>query len=52
MLPDVWVGHPLRKDYKEAEAYRGMPTSRPNVIDMLPMFDKATPDQRQGGGEK
>jgi len=26
MLPDDWVGFPLRKDYKEPEEYRGMST--------------------------
>ncbi|HZS42449.1 MAG TPA: NADH-quinone oxidoreductase subunit C [Polyangia bacterium] len=46
MLPDDWPGHPMRKDYKEAEAYRGMPTTRPNTLELLPMYDKATPDQK------
>ncbi len=46
MLPDDWPGHPLRKDYKEADSYRGMPTTRPNTLELLPMFDKATPEKR------
>lgn len=25
--PDDWVGHPLRKDYKEPDSYQGMSTS-------------------------
>jgi NADH-quinone oxidoreductase subunit C len=29
MLPDDWVGYPLRKDYKEADEYRGVSTTRP-----------------------
>jgi NADH-quinone oxidoreductase subunit C len=41
MLPDDWPGHPMRKDYKEAESYRGMSTTRPNTLELLPMFDKA-----------
>lgn len=28
MLPDDWVGYPLRKDYKEPEEYCGMTTTR------------------------
>ncbi len=41
MLPDDWPGHPMRKDYKEAESYRGMSTTRPNTLELLPMYDKA-----------
>jgi NADH-quinone oxidoreductase subunit C len=29
ILPEDWVGHPLRKDYKELDNYNGIPTSRP-----------------------
>ncbi len=32
MLPDDWIGHPLRKDYKEAEDYHGISTTRPPLI--------------------
>lgn len=33
MLPDDWIGHPLRKDYKEEEDYRGISTTRPPAFD-------------------
>jgi NADH-quinone oxidoreductase subunit C len=47
MMPDDWAGYPLRKDYKEAESYRGMPTTRPNTLELLPIYDKAPPEKKQ-----
>jgi NADH-quinone oxidoreductase subunit C len=32
MLPDDWIGYPLRKDYKEEEDYHGISTTRPPLI--------------------
>ncbi|MDO8461275.1 MAG: NADH-quinone oxidoreductase subunit C [Deltaproteobacteria bacterium] len=32
MLPDDWVGYPLRKDYKEEEDYHGITTTRPKLL--------------------
>lgn len=39
MLPDDWVGHPLRKDYVEPEEYRGILTWRENLLGKLPGGD-------------
>jgi len=32
MLPDDWVGHPLRKDYQEAGGFHGIPNLRENPL--------------------
>ena len=50
MLPDDWVGHPLRKDYKEQAMYREMPTSRPSPLELLVVYDKAPPEKRSAAG--
>jgi NADH-quinone oxidoreductase subunit C len=41
LLPEDWPGHPMRKDYVEAASYNGMPTSRPNTLELLPIWDKS-----------
>ena len=35
LLPDDWIGYPLRKDFVEQGAYHGIPTTRPSTLDLL-----------------
>jgi NADH-quinone oxidoreductase subunit C len=39
LMPDDWRGHPMRKDYREVDSYRGMSTRRPNPLEILPVAD-------------
>jgi NADH-quinone oxidoreductase subunit C len=39
LLPDDWVGHPLRKDYQEAGGYHGISNERENPLVELKRLD-------------
>lgn len=43
LMPDDWVGYPMRKDYTEADSYREMSTTRYSVMELLAAYDKEHP---------
>jgi NADH-quinone oxidoreductase subunit C len=46
MLPDDWVGHPLRKDYEEAGGWHGISNVRENPLVELKRLDDAEKAER------
>jgi NADH-quinone oxidoreductase subunit C len=42
LLPDDWVGHPLRKDYQEAGGWHGISNERENPLVELKRLDDVT----------
>ena len=44
LMPDDWVGHPLRKDYQEAGGYHGIGNER---LDPLVQLSKVTDEMRK-----
>jgi len=53
MLPEDWEGYPLRKDYEEKPEYHGIPTTRPNPLDLLVINKKpAKPAAKKAPAKK
>jgi NADH-quinone oxidoreductase subunit C len=50
MLPDDWIGHPLRKDYVEAEDYHGIGTTRASPLEAFKQMDVARKKARDEKG--
>jgi NADH-quinone oxidoreductase subunit C len=50
MLPDDWVGHPLRKDYVEEPDYHGIGTTRASPLDAFKQMDDARRKAREASG--
>ena len=46
MLPDDWIGHPLRKDYQEAGGWHGISNVRENPLHELKRLDDAKKAQK------
>jgi NADH-quinone oxidoreductase subunit C len=55
MMPDDWVGHPLRKDYKEQADWHNITTTRDNSLEgyvRLDEFKKKVAEAAAAGAEK
>jgi NADH-quinone oxidoreductase subunit C len=52
MMPDDWVGHPLRKDYKEEAQWHNITTTRDNSLDGYVRLDELTKKAAEAAAKK
>lgn len=52
MMPDDWVGHPLRKDYKEEAQWHNISTTRDNSLEGFVRLDELVKKQAASASEK
>lgn len=50
MMPDDWIGYPLRKDYNEEAAYHGIGTTRPSPLEAYRLMDENRRKAREKAG--
>lgn len=51
LLPDDWIGHPLRKDYTEEQTYHGIGTTRASPLEAFAQMDEERRKAREARGE-
>ena len=52
MMPDDWVGHPLRKDYKEQAEWHNISTTRDNSLEGFVRLDELVKKQASASAKK
>jgi NADH-quinone oxidoreductase subunit C len=52
MMPDDWVGHPLRKDYKEQAEWHNITTTRDNSLEGFVRLDELVKKQASASEKK